>query len=129
MLGEKQPYCQISPGSSEPRVRKSRMGPVQIKTYQRTRECTAPSDKFVKGSNNRESSVTLNMQDLKWDSLDRCREVSRLTLFYKAIHQETGIPFRNQLVHSLNNTTGHSKCTHSFVFQATVDTQLMLEIL
>ena len=64
---------------------------------------------FVKGDNNRESSVTLIMQGLKWDSLERCREVSRLTLFYKAIHQETAIPFSNHLVLSVNKTHGHSK--------------------
>ena len=44
----------------------------------------------------------IETQDLKWDSLERRREVSRLTLFYKAIHQETTIPFPNHLVHSVN---------------------------
>ena len=58
--------------------------------------------RFAKGDNNRESSVTLMIQDLKWDSLERRMEVSRLTLFYQAIHQETAIPFPNHLVHPIN---------------------------
>ena len=33
------------------------------------------------------------MQDLKWDSLERCSELSCLLLF-KAMHQETAIPFQ-----------------------------------
>ena len=49
------------------------------------------------------------MQDLKWDSLERRREVNRLILFYKAIHQETAIPFPNHLLHSVNKTRGHRK--------------------
>ena len=30
-------------------------------------------------------------------------------IIYKAIHQETTIPFPNHLVHSVNKTHGHSK--------------------
>ena len=36
-------------------------------------------------------------------------EVSRLTLFYKAIHQKTAVPFPNHLVHSVNKKCGHRK--------------------
>ena len=65
--------------------------------------------RLVKLDNNRESSVTLMMQDLQWDSLERRREVKRLTLFYEAIHQETSIPFPNHLFRSGNKTRGRSK--------------------
>ena len=48
------------------------------------------------------------VQDIKWDSLERRREVSHLTLLRKQ-NIETVVPFPSYLVHSVNNTRGHSK--------------------
>ena len=106
MLREKQTDRLFCPSSSESRVCKRPLGPLYTYTYthkiKEIENVQGRAIRFVKNDNNGESSVTLMMQDLKWDSLERRREVSRLTLFYKAIHQETAIPFPNHLVHSIN---------------------------
>ena len=52
--------------------------------------------RFVKVNNKRENSVTLMMQDLKWVSPVHRREVSRLTLFYKATKKQPFL-FQNTL--------------------------------
>lgn len=65
--------------------------------------------RFVMGNNSRESSVTLMMKTLKWESLEHRREVSRLAMFYKSVHGEIALPLPSHLVHSINNTRGHSE--------------------
>ena len=67
MLGEKHTCCLFCPGSYEPRVYKRRFGPVHTEHIKELEKVQRRAARFVKGDNNRESSVTLTMQNLKSD--------------------------------------------------------------
>ena len=47
-------------------------------------------------------------KELKWESLERRRETSRLVIFYKSFHGETALPLPYHLVRANGNMRSHS---------------------
>ena len=108
LLGENQVICLLRLGSSTPHICERRLGPVIL--FKEQEKVQRRAARFVKNYKRRESGVTEIMRELKWESLERRGETSRLVIFYKSLHGETAaLPLPYHLVRVNGNTRGHSE--------------------
>ena len=60
--------------------------------------------RYVTSDYNPFNSVSLHISNLKWDTLEDCRNKSRLCMFYKMAHNQATIPYQLYIQPSIIHT-------------------------
>ena len=68
--------------------------------------------RFVTNDYSRKSSVTEMMADLGWDTLQKRRDLARLSMMYHIVHNLVDIPVGPYLTPSTSMTRGHDSRFH-----------------
>ena len=68
--------------------------------------------RFVKNDYGRTSSVTEMMSNLGWDTLQKRRDLARLSMMYRIVHELVDIPVESYLIPLTSMTRGHDSRFH-----------------
>ena len=68
--------------------------------------------RFVKNDYGRTSSVTEMMSNLGWDTLQKRRDLARLSMMYRIVHELVDIPVEPYLIPLTSMTRGHDSRFH-----------------
>ena len=81
--------------------------------------------RFVTNDYGRKSSVTEMIVDLGWDTLQKCRDLARLSMMYRIVHNLVDIPVEPYLTPSTSMTRGHDSLSPNLDHEQHLPTELL----
>ena len=111
------------PGPSTPRIRLCSLEPAPQSDIYNIELVQRRTARFVCRDYRRKAGVVSSLlEKLDWQTLQECRKVARLTLFYKIVNKHDAVDTGNLLRASTRNTRSYSALSPAFInIQTTKD--------
>ena len=102
----------VSPTKRDPSDRATAWAPSTDKANDKIDMVERRVARFVTNDYGRTSSVTKMMANLGWDTLQKRRDLARLSLMYRIVHELVDIPVEPYLIPLTSLTRGHDSRFH-----------------